>query len=76
MQTTSEILINPLVDNSLIPIDISRFIYNMPILDIERLSIFPGEPVCEQKDVSIMTTDDIRYEMIMSFVYSNALIGF
>ncbi len=78
MQITQETLINPLVDISLIPVDISRFLYDMPYLDMEdeQASTLLGESVYEERAVGIKTMDDIRYEMILSFVHNNALIGF
>lgn len=69
MQVTSETLLNPLVDNRLIPIDISRSLYDMPIIAVEdgpSLAL-PRKPAHEGRDGYIKTMDDIRYEMIMSF---------
>ncbi len=78
MQTTSETLINPLVDIGFIPIDASWFLYEMPYLDIEdeQPSTVPRDRALEASKSGINTMDDMRYEMIMSFVHNNALIGF
>jgi len=76
MRIASEALINPLVDSSLIPIDIPRFIYDMPYLDMEYEPTNVSGSPSGKDGPGIRTVDDMRYEMIMSYVHNNEVIGF
>jgi hypothetical protein len=77
MENHLDILINPLVDASWIPPDLTGFLYEMPDM-VEEVS----EPTISGMDqescsweAGPRSVDDIRYDVIMSWVYNNDVIG-
>ncbi len=78
MQTIQETLINPLADAGWIPVDTSRFLYEMPYLDVGDATppAVSESPTDGEGGSGAGTEDDMRYEMIMSFVHNNEIIGF
>lgn len=77
METNLEMLTNPLTDIDLIPPEMLSVVYKMPdaVEDGPDLPIFGMEPEPCAWKAGPRTLDDIRYDISLSWVYNNDVIG-
>lgn len=77
METTLDRLTNPLADLDLIPPEMQSVVYKMPdiIEDVPDFPISGMEPEPCAETAGPRTLDDIRYDVIMSWMHNNDIIG-
>lgn len=77
MKSNLETLIDPNTGMSIIPPDIHMFVNGLPMIVKEDL-VIPTRGIAnnyDEKKMETTTLDDIAYDMIMSCLYNNDIIG-